>query len=144
MRKVVAIRDGLRRARPQLADPIALLAVAGGADVAAMSGFLVQAAVRRTPVLLDGVLSAAAALVASAIAPAAPSWWLAAHRSAEPAHAIALAHLNLEPVLDLGIRAGEGAGALIVLPLLRAAVRACAETDTAEAAGLHRVGPVPT
>jgi nicotinate-nucleotide--dimethylbenzimidazole phosphoribosyltransferase len=139
MRKIVAIRDGLRRARPFTADPIALLAVAGGADVAAMSGFLVQAAVRRTPVLLDGVLSAAAALVAAGIAPAAPAWWRAAHRSGEPAHAIALKHLDLEPVLDLGIRAGEGAGGLAVLPLIRAAVRACAETTTAADANLPRI-----
>jgi nicotinate-nucleotide--dimethylbenzimidazole phosphoribosyltransferase len=131
MRKVVAIRDGLRRARPFTGDPVALLAVAGGADVAATAGLLVEAAVRRTPVLLDGVVSAAAALVASAIAPAAPAWWLAAHRSAEPAHAIALSHLDLVPVLDLGIRAGQGAGALTVLPLLRSAVRACAEVDRA-------------
>jgi len=144
MRKVTAIRDALRRARPFVGDPVALLAVAGGADVAAMSGFLVQAAVRRTPVLLDGVMPAAAALVASAVAPAAPAWWLAAHRSAEPAHAVALKDLNLEPVLDLGIRAAEGAGALTMLPLLRAAVRACAETDTAEAAGVTRVAPTPT
>lgn len=141
MRKVVAIRDGLRRAKPFTADPVALLAVAGGADVAAMTGFLVQAAVRRTPVLLDGVLSAAAALVASTIAPGAPVWWRAAHRSAEPAHAIALKHLGLEPVLDLGIRSGEGAGALAVLPLIHAAVRACAETSTAEDAQLPRIAP---
>jgi nicotinate-nucleotide--dimethylbenzimidazole phosphoribosyltransferase len=141
MRKIVAIRDGLRRARPFAGDPVALLAVAGGADVAAMTGFLVQAAVRRTPVLLDGVLSAAAALVASSISPNAAAWWRAAHRSAEPAHSVALRHLNLEPVLDLGIRAGEGAGALAVLPLLRAGVRACAETSTAEDAHLPRITP---
>jgi nicotinate-nucleotide--dimethylbenzimidazole phosphoribosyltransferase len=140
MRKVVVIRDALRRARPFAGDPLALLAVAGGADVAAMTGFLLQAAVRRTPVLLDGVLSAAAALVATAVTPSATAWWLAAHRSAEPAHATALAHLDLPPVLDLGIRAGEGTGALAVLPLLRAAVRSCAETATADAAGLHRLG----
>ncbi|HEV7656909.1 MAG TPA: nicotinate-nucleotide--dimethylbenzimidazole phosphoribosyltransferase [Mycobacteriales bacterium] len=141
MRKIVAIRDGLRRARPFTGDPLALLAVAGGADVAAMTGFLVQAAVRRTPVLLDGVMSAAAALVASSIAPGAAVWWRAAHRSGEPAQAIALKHLNLEPVLDLGIRAGEGAGGLAVLPLIRAAVRACSETSTAEDAGLPRIDP---
>ena len=141
MRKVVAIRDGRRRARPFAADPIALLAVAGGADVAAMTGFLIEAAVRRTPVLLDGVVSAAAALVAHAIAPNAAVWWRAAHRSAEPAQMIALRFLGLEPVLDLGIRAGEGAGALAVLPLLRAGVRACAETSTAEDANLPRIPP---
>lgn len=139
MRKIVAVRDGLRRARPFSADPLALLAAAGGADVAAMAGFLVQAAVRRTPVLLDGVQSAAAALIGSAVTPAAPAWWLAAHRSAEPAHRIALENLDLAPVLDLGLRAGEGAGALTVLPLLRAAVRAATETATAAEAGLTRL-----
>ena len=139
MRKIVAIRDARQRARPHAIDPIRLLSVAGGADVAAMTGFLVEAAVRRTPVLLDGVMSAAAALVAHAIAPNSAVWWRAAHRTAEPAQTIALRFLGLEPVLDLGIRAGEGAGALAVLPLLRAGVRACAETATAEAAHLPRI-----
>jgi nicotinate-nucleotide--dimethylbenzimidazole phosphoribosyltransferase len=139
MRKVVAIRDALRRGRPFAADPVALLAAVGGADVAAMTGFLIEAAVRRTPVLLDGVMSTAAALVASAIAPSSTVWWRAAHRSAEPAQTVALRYLGMEPVLDLGIRAGEGAGALAVLPLLRAGVRACAETSTAEAANLPRI-----
>jgi nicotinate-nucleotide--dimethylbenzimidazole phosphoribosyltransferase len=136
MRKIVAIRDALRRARPFAADPIALLAVAGGADFAAMTGFLVQAAVRRTPVLLDGVVSGAAALVGAAVAPAAPAWWLAGHRSPEPAHRIALERLGLEPLLDLGMRLGEGSGALVALPVLRAAVRACAEMATFEEAGV--------
>jgi nicotinate-nucleotide--dimethylbenzimidazole phosphoribosyltransferase len=139
MHKVVAIRDARHRARPHAADPIRLLSVAGGADVAAMTGFLVEAAVRRTPVLLDGVMSAAAALVGHAIAPNAAVWWRAAHRTGEPAQAIALRFLGLEPVLDLGIRANEGAGALAVLPLLRAGVRACAETSTAEDAHLPRI-----
>ncbi len=137
MRKVTAIRDALRRARPFAGDPMALLAVAGGADVAALTGFLVQAAVRRTPVLLDGVVSAAAALVAQAAAPTAPAWWLAGHRSGEPAHRIALERLELTPVLDLGLRLGEGAGALVALPLLRAAVRSCAEIATRTSAGLQ-------
>lgn len=136
MRKVAAIRDGLRRARPFAGDPVALLAVAGGADVAAMTGFLLQAAVRRTPVLLDGVVSAAAALVGQLAAPAAPAWWLAAHRSPEPAHRIALERLELAPLLDLGLRLGEGTGALAALPLLRAAVRACAEVATLSDAGI--------
>ncbi|MFL6128054.1 MAG: nicotinate-nucleotide--dimethylbenzimidazole phosphoribosyltransferase [Mycobacteriales bacterium] len=137
MRKIVAVRDALRRARPFAGDPIALLAVAGGADVAATAGFLVQAAVRRTPVLLDGVLSAAAALLARSVAPVAPGWWLAGHRSPEPAHRIALAELGLEPVLELGLRLGEGTGALVALPLLRAAVRSCAEMATLAEAGIR-------
>jgi nicotinate-nucleotide--dimethylbenzimidazole phosphoribosyltransferase len=138
MRKITAIRDALRRARPFAGDPVALLAVAGGADVAAMTGFLVQAAVRRTPVLLDGLVSAAAALLAQSIAPGATGWWLAAHRSPEPAHRIALDRLGLEPVLDLGLGLGQGAGALAVLPLLRSAVRACSETATLAEAGIER------
>jgi nicotinate-nucleotide--dimethylbenzimidazole phosphoribosyltransferase len=137
MRKIAAIRDALRRARPFAGDPVALLAVAGSADIAAMTGFLAQAAVRRTPVLLDGLVSAAAALVARSVAPAAPAWWLAGHRSAEPAHRIALDRLELEPVLDLGMRLGEGTGALVALPLLRAAVRSCAEMVTLEEAGVR-------
>ena len=137
MRKVAAIRDALRRARPFAGDPVALLAVAGGADVAALTGFLLQAAVRRTPVLLDGVVPAAAALVAQLAAPASPAWWLAAHRSPEPAHHIALERLELAPVLDLGLRLGQGTGALVTLPMLRAAVRVCAETATLADARIH-------
>jgi nicotinate-nucleotide--dimethylbenzimidazole phosphoribosyltransferase len=136
MRKCAAVRDALRRARSQLGDPLRLLATAGGADVAAMSGFLLQAAVRRTPVLLDGVVSGAAALAASRIAFRASLWWLAAHRSPEPAHGCALDRLTLEPVLDLGMRLGEGTGALAALPLLRAAGATLAEMATFEEAGV--------
>jgi nicotinate-nucleotide--dimethylbenzimidazole phosphoribosyltransferase len=146
MRKVAAIRDALRRARPFAGDPVALLAVAGGADFAATTGFLVQAAVRRTPVLLDGVVCGAAALLASSVAPGARDWWLAAHRSPEPAHRIALERLELEPLLDLRMRLGEGSGALVALPLLRAAARTCAEMATFDEAGVTdrpRSGPLP-
>ena len=136
MRKIAAIRDALRRCRPALDDPVALLAISGGADLAAMAGFLVQAAVRRTPVLLDGVVSGAAALVAREIAPRATRWWLAGHRSPEPAHGIALDRLGLEPLVDLGMRLGEGSGALVALPVLRSAVRVLAGMATFDEAGV--------
>nr|WP_106178896.1 nicotinate-nucleotide--dimethylbenzimidazole phosphoribosyltransferase [Prauserella shujinwangii] len=126
MRKALAVRDGLRRAKTVLDDPVALLRTAGGADLAALAGFLAQAAARRTPVLLDGLSVTAAALVAEELAPGARSWWLAAHRTPEPAHALALEHLDLRPVFDLGIRHGGGAGAVAALPLLTAAVRVLA------------------
>lgn len=142
MRKLTAIRDALRRARPARDDPIALLAAAGGADLAALTGFLIQAAARRTPVLLDGVVSAAAAMVAREIAPAAVSWWLAGHRSTEPAHRIALDRLGLVPVLDLELRLGEATGALLALPVLRAAVRTLADMATFDEAGV--LGPAST
>ncbi|HKV17948.1 MAG TPA: nicotinate-nucleotide--dimethylbenzimidazole phosphoribosyltransferase [Mycobacterium sp.] len=121
-RKVGAVRDALYRARDVTADPIGLLRVCGGADLAAMAGFVAQAAVRRTPVLLDGVVVTAAALVADALAPGAKQWWRAGHRSTEPAHTLALEKLELEPIVDLSMRLGEGTGAAVALPVVRAAV----------------------
>jgi len=136
MRKVTAIRDALRRTRPHLADPMGLIAAAGGADFAASTGFLVQAAVRRTPVLLDGVVSGAAALLADRIAPRATAWWRATHRSPEPAHSLALQRLQLVPLLKLDLRLGEATGALVALPLVQAAVATLSEMATFEEAGV--------
>jgi nicotinate-nucleotide--dimethylbenzimidazole phosphoribosyltransferase len=129
-RKTAAIRDALFRARAVRSDPVGLLRVCGGADLAAMAGFVAQAAVRRTPVLLDGVVVTAAALVADRLAPGARQWWQAGHLSTEPAHTLALQHLALEPIVDLGMRLGEGTGAAIALPVLRAAVATLASMAT--------------
>ncbi|MDK1476754.1 nicotinate-nucleotide--dimethylbenzimidazole phosphoribosyltransferase [Streptomyces sp. 549] len=127
MRKCAAIRDGLRRARPVLGDQLQLLAAVGGADLTAITGFLLQCAVRRTPVVLDGVVSAACALVAQRVAFRAPDWWLAGHRSGEPAQAKALDRMSLDPLLDQRVTAGEGTGALLALPLVLAASALAAE-----------------
>jgi nicotinate-nucleotide--dimethylbenzimidazole phosphoribosyltransferase len=135
-RKVSAIRDALYRGRTVTGDPEALLRVCGGADLAAMAGFLAQAAVRRTPVLLDGVVVTAAALIADLLAPGARAWWQAGHRSTEPAHTLALDHLGLAPIVDLGMRLGEGTGAAVALPLVRAAVATLASMATFDEAGV--------
>ncbi|WP_093713728.1 nicotinate-nucleotide--dimethylbenzimidazole phosphoribosyltransferase [Actinacidiphila alni] len=127
MRKCAAIRDALRRARPVLGDQIALLAAVGGADFAAMTGFLLQAAVRKLPVVLDGVVSAACALVAQRIAFRAPDWWLAGHASGEPGQAKALDRISLEPLLDQGVHFGGATGSLLALPLVQAAAALSAE-----------------
>ncbi|MER7791456.1 nicotinate-nucleotide--dimethylbenzimidazole phosphoribosyltransferase [Streptomyces sp. NPDC097640] len=127
MRKCAAIRDGLRRARPVLGDQLQLLATCGGADLAAMTGFLLQSAVRHTPVILDGVVSAAAALVAQRVAFRAPDWWLAGQNSGEPAQEKALDRIALTPLLDHGVTLGEGTGALLALPLVQAAAALAAE-----------------
>ncbi|MGA4542076.1 nicotinate-nucleotide--dimethylbenzimidazole phosphoribosyltransferase [Uniformispora flossi] len=132
IRKCAAIRDALRRARPVLGDPLRLLAVSGGADFAAMSGFLLQAAIRRTPVVLDGVASAAAGLVVQRVAYRTPDWWLAGHVTPEPSHAKALDRMALEPLLDYKLRYGEGTGALLALPIVQAAARLAAELPVAE------------
>nr|WP_167473775.1 nicotinate-nucleotide--dimethylbenzimidazole phosphoribosyltransferase [Nocardia arthritidis] len=143
IRKVAAIRDAMRRARPVAKDPVELLRVAAGADFAAMAGFLAQAATRRTPVILDGVVVAAAAVLAADLAPGAQAWWLAGHRSTEPAHALALKHLDLEPLIDLGMRLGEGSGALTALPILRAAVATLTEMATFAEAGVSTAATEP-
>lgn len=136
MRKTAAIRDALRRAKPVTAEPVALLRTVAGADIAAMAGFLAQAAVRRTPVVLDGVVSGAAALVAEELAPGARAWWVAGHRSTEPAHRLVLDQLDLEPLLDLKMRLGEGTGAAAAIPLLSMSVRVLAEMATFGEAGI--------
>ena len=135
-RKAAAVRDALYRARGLAADPVGLLRVCGGADLAAMAGFCAQAAVRRTPVLLDGVVVTAAALVADLLAPGARQWWQAGHRSTEPAHTLALEQLELEPIVDLSMRLGEGTGAAVALPVVRAAVAALASMATFDEASV--------
>ncbi|APE14440.1 nicotinate-nucleotide--dimethylbenzimidazole phosphoribosyltransferase [Mycobacterium sp. WY10] len=135
-RKAAAVRDAMFRARQFRPDPVGLLRTCCGADLAAMAGFCAQAAVRRTPVLLDGVVVTAAALVADRMAPGARAWWQAGHRSTEPAHTLALAHLELEPIIDLGLRLGEGTGAAVALPVLRAAVATLGSMATFEGAGV--------
>ncbi|MFI1162962.1 nicotinate-nucleotide--dimethylbenzimidazole phosphoribosyltransferase [Streptomyces sp. NPDC020801] len=127
MRKCAAIRDALRRARPVLGDQLQLLAAVGGADLAATTGFLLQCAVRKLPVILDGVVSAACALVGQRVAFRAPDWWLAGQSSGEPGQAKALDRMALEPLLDHGVTVGEGAGALLALPLVQAAAALAAE-----------------
>jgi len=118
------------------ADPVDLLVRVGAPDIAAMVGFLLRAPERGIPVVLDGIVSCAAALVARAIEPEASAWWVAGHRSTEPAATIALAALDLLPVLDLDLRLGEGTGALLALPLINAAALTLAEMATFDSAGV--------
>lgn len=136
MRKCAAVRDAVHRGRPTLGSPLRLLATIGGADFAATTGFLLQAAVRRTPVVLDGVVSGACALMAHRIAFRASDWWTAGHRSTEPAHRFALERMSLTALIDQDLRLGEGTGALLALPLLRAAQATLAEMATFEEAGV--------
>jgi len=119
-RKREVVADAVARVG-SLTDPVSIAEVVGGAEVVAMAGFIVGAASLRTPVLLDGVVTQAAACLARAMVPESIGACLAAHRSAEPASTGALVHLGLHPILDLDLRLGEGTGALLAVPLLRAA-----------------------
>ncbi|PVZ09467.1 nicotinate-nucleotide--dimethylbenzimidazole phosphoribosyltransferase [Actinomycetospora cinnamomea] len=135
-RKTAVVAEALARHEPDPADPLAVLAAVGGLEHAGLVGFLLGAAALRTPVVLDGVVSGAAALVAAALAPTASHAWIAGHRSVEPAHTLALDHLGLAPALDLGLRVGEGTGALLAVPVVTAAARALADVATFDAAGV--------
>lgn len=128
--KRAVVDAALSRARSHRDDPVALLRVVGSADTAAMTGFLRRAAERGVPVLLDGVVSGACAVLAERLAPGAAAWWCAGHRSTEPSHRLALEALGLEPVVDLGMRLGEATGALVALPVLRTAPVLLAEMST--------------
>ncbi len=121
---------------PAAADPLDALAAVGGLEIAGIAGLLLGGAALCTPVVVDGVVAGAAALVAAALAPTASHAWLAGHRSVEPAHTLALTHLGLGPLLDLGLRVGEGTGALLAAPLVAAAARALGEVATFDAAGV--------
>jgi nicotinate-nucleotide--dimethylbenzimidazole phosphoribosyltransferase len=121
-RKRDVVAQALARAAGRLADPVDLLTALGSADLAAPVGFLVEASTRGVPVVLDGLMSLACAVVAEAMAPGASAWWVAGHRSTEPAQAHALKSLGLEPLLDVGLRLGEGSGAVAALPVLRSGI----------------------
>jgi nicotinate-nucleotide--dimethylbenzimidazole phosphoribosyltransferase len=132
MRKVSAIRDARLRGWPDRSEPQQLLTAIGGPDLAALTGFLLRAATRRTPVILDGTVVAAAAVIAAAEQPRAARWWLAAQHTAEPAQSLALARLDLTPVLDLGLAVGDGCGGLLAFGLLRAAIAMVGPANPAE------------
>ena len=120
VRKTALLDQALTRTR-HLDDPRSLLAALGSADIAATAGYLAAAAEAGVPMLLDGLISVAAGLLADRIAPGAAAWFAAGHRSTEPAQSLALEKLGLEPLLDLGMRLGEGSGAVAAVPLLKSA-----------------------
>jgi nicotinate-nucleotide--dimethylbenzimidazole phosphoribosyltransferase len=135
-RKVAVVRAALARHAPDPADPVGVLASVGGLEHAALAGLILGAAARRVPVLLDGVIAVSAALAAAALAPDARGAMIAGHRSAEPGATVGLRRLGLDPLVDLGLRLGEGTGALLALPLVASAVRVLHEVATFDAAGV--------
>lgn len=121
-RKTGVIDAALTRAGTRVSDPVETLTALGSADLAAATGYLLAAAQDGVPVLLDGLMSVACAVTADRIEPGAAAWFAAGHRSTEPAQSLALGKLGLEPLLDLGLRLGEGSGAVAAVPVLRSAV----------------------
>ena len=117
-------------------EPISVLSEVGGLEHAALAGYLLAGAARRVPVVLDGVIAVSAALVASALSPTAADYWVAGHVSVEPGARAALDHLGITPLLDLGLRLGEGSGAVLAVPLVQSAARLLTEVATFDSAGV--------
>ena len=136
-RKVEVVSAALLE-RPPGDDPVETLASVGGFEHAGIAGFVLGAAARRTPVILDGVIAGAAALVAQALAPDALGYCFAGHRSVEPGHVVALDRLGLRPLVDLDLRLGEGTGAVLSFPLVEAAGAVLREMATFDSAGVAR------
>jgi nicotinate-nucleotide--dimethylbenzimidazole phosphoribosyltransferase len=138
-RKADVIAKALAR-MPADAGPLTVLAEVGGLEIAALAGYIVGGAAAGVPVVVDGVIAAAAALVAVEHVPAATGYVIAGHLSAEPAAAAAMHHLGLTPLLDLGLRLGEGTGAALAVPLVQAAARLLGEMATFGSAGVSSGG----
>jgi nicotinate-nucleotide--dimethylbenzimidazole phosphoribosyltransferase len=136
VRKVEAVRSALAVNRPESRDPLGVLAAVGGFEIAGLVGVVLAGAARRVPVVLDGFIATAAALVAVRLAPAARHYLIPAHRSAEPGHVRLLEALGLTPYLELGMRLGEGTGAALGIGLLRAALACYREMATFKEAGV--------
>ena len=124
--------------RPPGEDPVETLASLGGFEHAGLAGFILGAAARRVPVILDGVIAGSAALVAQVLSPDAVGYCFAGHRSVEPGHVIALDRLGLRPLVDLDLRLGEGTGAVLAFPIVEAAGATLREMATFDSAGVAR------
>jgi nicotinate-nucleotide--dimethylbenzimidazole phosphoribosyltransferase len=139
-RKVDVVARALTLHHPDPADPIAVLAAVGGLEHAALAGLLLGAAAARVPVILDGVIAGSAALVAQALAPDVTAHLIAGHLSTEPGARRALQQLGLQPILELGMRLGEGSGAALAIPIVQVAARVLAEVATFDSAGVTEKG----
>ncbi len=136
-RKLSAVRRALEvNADAVAAGPIETLAAVGGLEIAGLVGVILEAASARKPVIIDGFISGAAALAAATIAPEATGYMIASHRSQELGHGAVLEKLGLRPLLDLDLRLGEGTGAALALPVIRAAVSLLNEMATFDEAGV--------
>ena len=133
--KVQVVREALELHEPDPGDPLGVLAAVGGLEHAAIVGVILMGAACGVPVVLDGVVSDAAALAARALAPDSAGYVVAGHLSAEPGAAVALGALGLQPLLDLDMRLGEGTGGLLAVPLVQAAARALGTMATLEELG---------
>jgi len=135
-RKIAVVEQALRVNRPNPRDGVDLLAKVGGFEIGVIAGIILGAAAYRVPVVIDGFISTAGALIAAALAPQVTAYCIAAHNSSEPGHRAMLEHLKLTPLLDLKMRLGEGTGAALAMSLVEAACKVLNEMATFAEAGV--------
>lgn len=136
--KIRVIEDAIALNRPDPSDPVGVLAAIGGAEIGGIAGLILGAASRRIPVVIDGLISTAGAMIAYAINRHSADYMFAAHNSVEPGQSIMLETMGLEPILDLNLRLGEGTGAALAMYLIEAGVKIYREMATFEEAGVDK------
>lgn len=134
--KVEVVQRALAVNRPDPGDPLDVLAKVGGFEIGVLAGVVLGGSAMRRAVVLDGFISGSAALLAHRLCPATQDYMMASHRSDERAHPVVLAHLGLSPLLDLGMRLGEGSGAVLAMPIIAAASACLCEMATFDEAGV--------
>jgi nicotinate-nucleotide--dimethylbenzimidazole phosphoribosyltransferase len=135
-RKVKVIEQALSVNRPDATDTLDVLHKVGGLEIAGLAGVMIAAVARRIPIVVDGFISTAAAMIAAGLAPGARHYMISAHQSVEIGHRAMLSHLGLEPLLDLDLRLGEGTGAALAFHLVEASTRILREMATFGEAGV--------
>jgi nicotinate-nucleotide--dimethylbenzimidazole phosphoribosyltransferase len=135
-RKIVAIEQGLALNRPDPADPLDVLAKVGGLEIAGIAGLVLGAAAAGLPVVVDGFISTAGALIASELHPCVRDYIFAAHKSVEIGHQCMLERIGAEPILDLQLRLGEGTGAALAMTLIDAGIKILTEMASFDEAGV--------
>ena len=138
--KIMIINEAIALNKPESAKPLEVLAKVGGFEIGGLAGVILGAASSRVPVVIDGFIAGAAALIATGLCPQSKDYMIAGHCSVEPGHKIILKHLGLRPLLDLEMRLGEGTGAALAMSLVEASVRILAEMATFTEAGVAGKG----
>jgi len=138
--KVAIIEEAVGLRKPDPSDPVDILAKVGGTEIGGIAGLILGAAANRVPVVVDGFISAAGALIAYTMAPATADYMFAGHNSVEVGHRAIMEKIGLEPILDLGLRLGEGTGAALAMTIIEGALKIYREMATFSEAGVSEKG----
>ncbi|MCX7821959.1 MAG: nicotinate-nucleotide--dimethylbenzimidazole phosphoribosyltransferase [Syntrophobacterales bacterium] len=137
-KKIAVIEEAIKLNRPNPSDPIDVLYKVGGCEIAGLAGAVLGAAFMKVPVVCDGFIATAGALVAIRLAPAAKDYLFISHRSQEKGHSVMIDAIGIRPILDLEMRLGEGTGAALAMPIVEAAAKVLRDVKTFDEAGVSK------